>query len=481
MDTTVLIVLILYLLVMLGIGYYFSRQNLNEDEFLLGGKKLPGWALAFSERATAESVWLLLGATGYVYTTGLSTIWLMIGTLIGIFITWLYIASRVMDETNKYGALTLPSLFSSKFPEHARLIRWFAGVVIAIFFTFYLAAQFSGAGKALHTAFGLNVNTGIIISAVVVILYSTMGGFMSVVWTDVVQSVLMLITLVVLPIVAYIKIQAAGISIPDSFAVAATPTFGAWTQGLTGFALAMMIVSEGSWLFGFLGGQPQLASRYMALKDTKDAHKGRNVALVWALLAYGGVFAIGILANALYGPKVVPDSEMILPFMINDLMPSWLAGLLLAGVIAAMMSTADSQLLALASSVTEDIIHKSLGIKLTEQQMVTLARLTVFIAGAAGLIIAYTSKSLIFTIVSYAWSGIGCTFSAALILALFYKKCSSMGIVVTLMSGLVVTIIWMNTPLEGIITSRAATFVIALALGALFSLIKPDKVKTEQL
>jgi len=478
-NFTILAVLVMYLVMMLGIGYYFSRKDMTENDFLLGGKKLPGWALAFSERATAESVWLLLGATGYVYTTGLSTVWLMIGTLAGLFVSWIYVAGRVMSETNRFKVLTLPDLFSEKFPRHAKLIRWFASIVIACFFTFYIAAQFSGAGKTLQVTFGLDRNTGIILSAVIVIIYATLGGFMSVVWTDVIQSLLMLATLVLLPVIAYYNIHAQGISITESLA-AAGGNVNSWTQGLTGFALAAMIFSEASWFFGFLGGQPQLASRYMALRNQNDARTGRNVAIIWALLAYAGVFAIGILANALYGPSAVSDSEMILPHMINTLLPNWLAGLLLAGIIAAMMSSADSQLLVLTSSVTEDLIHKALGIKLTEKQLVGVARGCIIVAGLVGLTIAYTSKSLIFSIVSYAWAGIGCTFSAALLLALFWKRCTSAGIAATLISGLISTVIWMNTPLEQLFTSRAATFLISITVGIGISLMFPEEKQEEK-
>jgi len=188
------------------------------------------------------------------------------------------------------------------------------------------------------------------------------------------------------------------------------------------------------------------------------------------------VFMIGITAATLYGGKnVVSSPEMILPYMLLDLMPTWIAGILLAGAIAAMMSTADSQLLVSGSSLSEDIIHKAMGKKLDEKKMVLASRICVLVVGIVALIFAFTSKSLIYTIVSWAWSGIGCTFSAAIIMAFFWKKTSGAGVVAGLVGGFLTTVVWMNTPLDKIFTTRAMTFIVALAAVIIFSLIFPNK------
>lgn len=473
MNLSVLVVLLAYMVVMLGVGLYFSRKDMNEEDFLLGGKKLPGWSLAFSERATAESVWLILGATGFVFSKGLSSIWLIAGNLAGALVVWLFVAKKVMRETDRYNSLTLPDFFSTKFERHAALIRWFSGLLIVFFFSFYVAAQFAGAGKTLHTTFGITKETGILISGVIVIIYASMGGFMSVVWTDVVQSLLMLGTLVILPIVAWFKIQSLGLNVGEAL-VAAGPGMDSWSSGLTGFALGVMIFSSVSWFFGFLGGQPQLAARFMAMRSERDADTARNVAVIWSLLAYFGVFAIGIFGLVLYGKGGIPDPEMLVPHMLTDLLPGPVAGLLLAGIVAAMMSTADSQLLVLTSSITEDVLHKALGIKLEDRQLVLIARLCVITSGLFGLIIAFISKSLIFSIVSYAWAGIGCTFSATLLLALFWQRASSAGIAASLIMGFITTIAWAESPLDAIIATNGATFFVTLGVGILVSLLKPD-------
>lgn len=474
MDNIILIELIVYCGLMLGIGFYFSRKKMDQSDFLLGGKKLPGWALAFSERATGESSWLLLGLTGFVFVEGLSAIWVCIGIALGIVCAWLFLARRFMDETNKHNLLTIPDYLSLKFRTHAKLIRWTASLLIVSFFMFYLGAQFAGAGKTLFSTFGLDMTTAIVLTATIVVIYACMGGFMSVVWTDVIQSILMIVTLVVLPIVALFHISASDLSISTALANA-EPGVDSWTGGLTGFGLGLLIFNNLAWFFGYLGGQPQLSSRFMALKNEKEAKTASTVGIIWTVLAYGGAFLIGLTALTLYDPANFSDVETVLPHMVTDLMPPWIAGILLAGILAAIMSTADSQLLVITGSVSEDILHKAFGLKLTEKQFVTISRITVIAAGLLGLIIALTSESLVYLVVSWAWAGVGCTLSAAIILTFFWKRTSGIGIVATIITGFISTVIWISTPLEEMFTSRAATFIIAAAAGIVFSLLFPEK------
>ena len=248
-----------------------------------------------------------------------------------------------------------------------------------------------------------------------------------------------------------------------------------WTGGAIGFSLGLLLFNNFAWFFGFLGGQPQLSVRFMALRNKKEARTGSIVAISWTLLAYGGAFMIGITALTLYQGQAFADVEMILPFMILDLMPPWIAGILLAGILAAIISTADSQLMVITSSVSEDIIRNALKMKLSEKKLVAISRITIVCAGLVGLIIALTSKSLVFLVVSWAWAGVGCTLSPAIILTFFWKKYSGIGVIATIISGFVSTIIWISTPLEEIATSRFTTFFIAAAFGIVFSLLFPDK------
>ncbi|WP_188454572.1 sodium/proline symporter [Virgibacillus oceani] len=469
----IIVEFILYCIVILGIGYYFSRRSKTHSDFLLGGKKLPGWALAFSERATGESAWLLLGYTGFVFMTGLSGVWVAAGIAIGIIFSWLFLAKKFMNETDKYNVLTLPDYLAVRFGQKAKLIRWLTGVLIAGFLMFYVGAQMAGAGKMLFTTFGLAPAAGVILATIVIIVVSIGGGFISVVWTDMIQSIMMLITLVALPIAALIYINTNDLSISQSL-VEAGNSYNSWFGGLTGFAIGVLFFNNFSWFFGFLGGQPQLSARFMALKNNKEANQGSTVAIIWTFLAYGGAFMIGLAAIAMYDQGSFNDVEIILPTMILDLFPAWFAGILLAGVLAAIITTADSQLLVVTSSVSEDIIHKALGIELTEKQLVWISRLSVVIFGLIGMTIALVSESLLYLVVSWAWAGVGCTLSPAILMTFFWKRYSSAGVVATVSAGLLSTILWISTPLEGIITSKFTTFFIALLFGVVFSLVMPD-------
>jgi len=474
MNSTIVTVFILYFIVIIGIGYLTSRGKLSHSEFLLGGKRLPGWALAFSERATGESAWLLLGFTGFVFTTGLSGIWVAAGIASGIIFSWLVLAKKFRQETDHHKVLTLPDYFAVNFREKANIIRWITTILIASFFMFYVGAQLAGAGKLFLTSFDMDPALGIVISTIVVLSIAFFGGFISVVWTDMIQSIMMLVTLVVLPIVALVYIGANDLSISQSLSTAGD-SFHSWFGGATGFALGVLFFNNFSWFFGYLGGQPQLSARFMALKNEKEVKQGMTVAIVWTVLAYIGAFLIGLAAIAMYDQGSFADVETILPVMIMDLMPPWIAGLLLAGILAAIITTANSQLLVVTSSVSEDIIHRALGIKLSDRQLVWISKMTILISGILGMVIALTSDSLVYLIVSWAWAGVGGTLSPVILMTFFWKRYSSTGAIATIISGFVFTILWISTPLDSIITSRFSTFFIAAIFGIVFSLLFPDK------
>ena len=479
MNTIIMVEFVLYLLIMLVVGFLVSRRSKSHADFLLGGKQLPGWALAFSERATGESAWLLLGYTGFVFATGLSGVWVAVGIASGIIFSWLFLAKRFMKEAEKTGTLTLPSFLAHRFGKHGKMILWLSTILIFSFMMFYFGAQIAGAGKTLLAVFNIPTKVGAILSIIVVVILAYVGGFVTVVWTDMIQSIMMLITLVVLPIVALVQISAADLSISQAL-VAAGPSMDSWTGGAIGFSLGLLLFNNFAWFFGFLGGQPQLSARFMALRSEKEAKQGSFVAITWTILAYSGAFMIGITALTLYQGQVFADVEMILPFMILDLMPPWIAGVLLAGILAAIISTADSQLLVITSSVSEDIIRRAMNLKLTEKKLVAISRLTIVAAGIVGLIIALTSKSLVFLVVSWAWAGVGCTLSPAIMLTFLWKRYSGIGVIATIVSGFVSTVIWISTPLDAIATSRFTTFFIALAFGIIFSLLFPDKKEDQE-
>lgn len=479
MQTVVYVEIALYLIAMLAIGVYFSKKNLSHSDYFLGGNKLPGWALAFSERATGESAYMFLGAIGFIYVTGLSGIWILSGMFLGVVASWLFLSKRFMTEQQKYKVNSLTDYIAVKFPKHSDTIRWLASFVLVLFFVCYLAAQFSGMGKTIYSISGFDITWGTIIIAAIIIAYSCMGGFMSVVWTDTIQSFLMLISFIIVPIAAYMEIKTQGLSISNELANMGNGA-NSWVGGLNGIALGVMLFTNLSWFFGWLGGQPQLSSRFMAITTEKERITGRNMAIIWTLIVYIGAFLSAIFASTLYKQGTLDDPEMVLPHMVFEILPPWIAGIIVAGILAAIMSTASSQLLVITTSVSEDIIHKTLRWNISSKKLVYLSRLVAIISGIIGIIVSLKSGSVIYNLVSFAWAGIGNTFSVIILLIFFWKRISGIGVIATIIIGFVSAIVWSLSPLEAIVSAKAATFFICLIVGIVISLLCPDTKEETQ-
>ncbi len=462
-----------YLIVTLGLGLWKARSTGTQADFVLGGRRLPGWMLALSERATGESAWLLLGFSGLVFAQGLSAIWVGVGCATGILVAWIGLARRFRQEAAEHEALTLPEYLAARFATQGTSIRLLSTLIIVFFFVFYVGAQFAGAGKVVHATFGLNPRTGQLLSAAVILVYASVGGFVSVVAVDVLQSVLMILTLVVTPVVLLVEVWTSGGSLLGALRAAGGDSL---VHGASGFAAGLIVFNNFAWFFGYLGGQPQLSARFMGMRSDADVRLGRNVAVGWTLAAYVGVVLTGLGALALYGPRAVSDQEMILPFVLMRLFPWYLAGILLAGAVAAMVSTAQSMLLVAGSSVSEDL-YKGIWKRgeVADEKALAVSRLATFVVGLAGLGLALTTKDLVYTIVGYAWAGIGCSFSPAVLLSFWWPRYSGRGVVATLVAGLLVTVVWIATGLEKTITARAVTFFAALAAGVVASLVWPDR------
>jgi len=479
-------VFIAYLVFTMGIAWWYSRGGTTHEGFILGGKKFSGTALALSERATGESAWLLLGLTGHAYSDGLSTIWVALGCVIGIIFIWFVMAGRLRDETERTGSMTISSLIAKKIPGSERSIALLSAMIVVFFFVFYIAAQFSGAGKVLNKTFGLDPFWGIIISSVVVTFYCVMGGFIAVVVTDVFQSILMIFTLVVFPIIALLVAGSHNIHLIQSIQEAG-PDYLSLTRGMSGSAAVILALSGLSWALGYTG-QPQLLTRMMAIRDHRGVQTAKWVATVWTLLAYIGAILIGMFGIAfvhggLLGQevsKLSQDAEKILPVMVVALVNPILAGVLLSGVISAMMSTASSELTVSSASITEDIYSNFRKKQDSPKKLLYLNQAMTFVVGAVAIVLAFTMQDTVYGLVSYAWSGIGSSFGPALLLLLFWKRFSRAGIFASLISGTVSTVIWKNFfEAQTGISERLASFIFSFLMAVLFSLLIPEKKKSE--
>ena len=460
------------------VGFFTYGFSKTQEDYFLAGRKLGPWVTAFSERASGESAWLLLALPGAAITIGMGEIWSVIGIIVGITASWYLIAEKLRIETEKYNALTIPEFLHRKYNDDSNIIRLFSSIIIAFFFLFYVSAQFHASGKVLNSLFDLSPTTGIMIGAIVIIIYTLMGGLFAVAWTDLIQGILMIGTLVILPIAGYFELRNADVSIMNELENAHL-IFGNHNpdiySGKEGMAALVLALGGLSWGLGYLG-QPHLVIRYMAIRSSTEVSIARKIAIFWAIPGITGAFFVGIVALLYFGPEYFQtiDPEQSMPILASTLLHPVLAGLFISGAVAAMMSTADSQLLVSTSAITEDFIHQYLKKDISEKSLVMISRFMIVLLGTLAYGIALYSEVTgrnIFSVVSYAWSGLGSAFGPVLVMTLWWKKTTRLGVIMGLLTGFSVTIIWANIPLlSAIMTERLSSFILAFLAVFLTSL-----------
>lgn len=472
-------------------GIYQGRKVKNDDDYAIAGRSLPGWVAALSERATGESSWALLGLPGAAYAMGLTEVWTAIGCVVGIITAWWLLAWRIRKKADEVKAATFTSFIVRTHSDNEKWVRVVSSSAIVFFFFFYVGAQFLGGGKTLNVLFGINPETGMFITALVIIPYTIYGGFRSVVYTDVIQAIIMIITLIAGPIVGIIYIaNTPGIyahTIGNALQMAG-PSFTSLTGTASGFSLGVVIVGGFSWFFGYLGGQPQLSTRFMAIRDTKQSAQARNTGIIWTLVAYIGALSIGWIGLAIFGPKgsagALTDREFVMPRVLLEIFPPAIAAILITGAVAAMISTADSLLILSSTEFSENILKpasKKISSLNTRNSLLVSRIITALLAIIALILAWFTgNQTYIFTLVSYVWAGIGGTFSVVILLTLFWKRYHGKAVVITIIYGILFTIIWINTNMEQVITSRIMTFITTLIVAIIATLIVASGNKNQK-
>lgn len=478
-------IFIFYLCFLMAVGLWTFQYNNNQEDYLLAGRKLGPWVTAFSERASGESAWLLLALPGAAITIGMGELWSVIGIITGIICSWYLIAEKLREQTEKYNALTIPEYLHRRFNDKSNIIRVFSAIIIAFFFLFYVSAQFHASGKVLHSLFEIDPVTGISIGAFIIIIYTLMGGFLAVAWTDLIQGTLMLGTLVILPIAGFIELSNSGQSMMDVLSSAGS-IFGnnnkSIFSGQKGFEAIILVLGGLSWGLGYLG-QPHLVIRYMAIRNPAEIKLARKIAIAWAIPGVIGAFFVGIVALMYFGPAYfqIVDPEQAMPILASELLHPIIAGLFISGAVAAMMSTADSQLLVSTSAVTEDFYHQFLKKDISDKNQVRLSRFMIIFLGFIAYGIALYSQVKgrnIFGIVSYAWSGLGSAFGPVLVMTLWWDKTSRKGVISGLVTGFLTTVIWANISIfRAIMTERLSSFIFAFIAAYIFSIYYPDEAK----
>jgi SSS family solute:Na+ symporter len=438
-DPVALSIFLLTLLFPIGVGLVALLKTKNQSDFFIGGRVMNKIVVALSAVSSGRSSWLVLGVSGMAYTLGTGAVWAIVGYITVEAFQFVYIGRKLRDETQAMDSITLLDYFDSRFGDSKKIIRITGAVIIGLFMTAYVAAQFNAGAKTIATALDFSLELSLVISGFLILVYMVLGGYVAVAYNDVVRAVIMLIGLVVLPVVGIISLGGAG---------TLTGILYKLNPGMIDpFSLAAGVI------IGFIGiglgspGQPHIVVRYMSIDKSKNLTYSAVVGTVWNIVLGIGAVCIGLVGRAVF-PDVnaLPDSdpEMIYLVLSSKYFGTVFYGLLVGGIFAAILSTADSQLLVVASTFVRDIYEKVLRKNkvIKEEQKLKLSRIVVILSGLAAIVLAYIAQDLVFWLVLFAWGGLGASFGPALILSLYWKRTTKAGIVTGMLTGTLITIIW---------------------------------------
>ncbi|MBY8246655.1 sodium/proline symporter PutP [Vibrio fluvialis] len=464
---------IVYLILMLAIGVYAYQRTKNSADYFLGGRSLGPWPAALSAGASDMSGWLLLGLPGYAYAAGIEAFWLAGGLLVGTWANWLITAKRLRTYSITTDALTLPEFLSRRFNDNSKLIQTISAFFILLFFLFYTSSGLVAGGKLFETVFGLDYSTAVIVGTVCVVSYTLFGGFLAVSWTDLVQGLLMAAALMIVPIAA----MNGGFTKLDNDLLAINPQLLTMWNDVKGQPLsAVAIVSLVAWGLGYFG-QPHILARFKATRSNKDLTTARRIAVIWTGLSMAGAMLVG-LVGLIYvtndGSIQLDDGEKIFMLLMNAIFHPVMAGILLAAILAAIMSTADSQLLVSSSALAEDFYKQVYKKDATSEEIVRVGRAAVIIISIIALILAMTPDSSVLGLVSYAWAGFGAAFGPALVLSLYWSRMNRNGALAGIVIGGITIVVWKQLSggwydvyeiVPGIIFSTIAIVAVSLLTG----------------
>ncbi|HJG33736.1 MAG TPA: sodium/proline symporter [Jeotgalicoccus aerolatus] len=440
-STGILIILILYLLMLLGIGLWSGKYSSEgSSAYFLGGRQLNPWVISMSEKASESSGFMTAGLPGEAYSTGLSAAWNAVSSVFSI-INWVFFAKPIRRLSEILNSLTVPDFLSARFKDDSNVMRIISIIVMTIFQTVYICAQFVAFGILFEVILGIDFSVGVIIGGIITILYTVVGGFFAVTVTDFIQGILMAFAFVVLPVVGIFEIggfNEMGFALTEAMGSDfLKPFFGNPALTLAG------IVAIISYLFIGVGfnGAPHVLVRYMALRNSRDVKMIALIGIIWMMIAYYGAVFIGLAGLALF--PGIDNPEQIFPLMTMELLPWWLAGVIIAAALSALMSSIDSMLLIASASIAEDLWNKVFykG-KLSDKKTILVSQISTIVIGIISIIIALNPLDSVFWLAVFAWAGLATCFGPPIILSLFWKKVTKWGAIAGMIVGPAVTIIW---------------------------------------
>lgn len=437
-----LIPFVFYILLMLGIGILFYRRTQNISDYILGGRQLGSWVTALSAQASDMSGWLLLGLPGYAYLAGLNAFWIALGLTLGTFLNWQFIAPKLRQFTEeKTDILTIPGYFQHRFPENASQLRIISALFILIFFLIYTASGFVAGAKLFSTVFPLSYAAALVIAVLIIISYIFLGGFLAVCWTDFIQGMIMFMAVLIVPALAVAHFGGLGSVIENirhqnvhylSFCI------GPDHQPLSIIAIVSLI----AWGLGYFG-QPHILVRFLAIRKVALLKKSKMISMIWVVICLSSAVAIGTVAIAvLDAPLGSTESETVFLVLVRQLVPPFIAGFLMAAVLAAIMSTADSQLLVASSAMTQDLYRLLFRKSASAKELLQMSRFAVILIALIAFLIARNPEASVLDLVSYAWAGFGSAFGPIIIFSLFRDRMSGKSAMFSMITGGTVVLIW---------------------------------------
>jgi sodium/proline symporter len=467
---------IVYLGLMLAIGVYAYRHTANSSDYFLGGRTLGPWPAALSAGASDMSGWLLLGLPGYAFSSGLESLWLGGGLLLGTWLNWLLVAKRLRTYSFvAEDAITLPEFFAKRFQDKSNLLQVISAFFILLFFLFYTSSGLVAGGKLFETVFGLDYTLALVIGTVCVVSYTLFGGFLAVSWTDLVQGLLMAAALVAVPVIA---MQSEG-GFDALFAAveAKNPELLTIWNDASGEPLTWIaIVSLAAWGLGYFG-QPHILARFAAIRSNADVPTARRIAVTWSAIAMAGAILVGFTGMIYVDTNLagtLGDGEKIFMVLVNAMFHPVVAGILLAAILAAIMSTADSQLLVSSSALAEDFYKQVFNKDATQKQVVLVGRVAVIGLSIIALLLALNPDSSVLGLVSYAWAGFGAAFGPTLVLSLYWSAMNRKGALAGVIVGGLTVVVWKQLSgglfdlyeiVPGIVFATIAIVAVSLATG----------------
>lgn len=453
MDADILAIgaaFVLYLAAMVAIGLFYWKETTTVSQYILGNRRLGRFVAALSAEASDMSGWLLIGLPGLAYVCGLSAVWVALGLILGTYLNWRWVAPRLRVYSAIAGdALTLPEFFRNRFHDRSDDIGVTCAAFILVFFVIYTSAQFVAGGKLFTTVFGIDYRLALVAGSLIVVAYTFFGGFLAVCVTDTVQGILMFFAILIVPVTAVII--AGGKAATDAIGtLASEQLLNPFTNSDGNLLSLVAILSLAAWGLGYFG-QPHILVRFMAIEKPKEIRDARRIAMVWVIVSLAAAVTIGLVGRALLPtPLAGPDAETVFMVMTMDTFPAFLAGIVLCGILAAVMSTASSILLVTSSALSRDVYFPPLRPKATDRELLWVSRISVlFIAGLA-LLLGLDPESFVFSIVAYAWAGFGAAFGPALLACLFWRRATKTGVLAGILTGGVTVILWKWLGLFGI-------------------------------